>query len=101
MNEIQGAFYILHGGDFRQMIGLPKCMEEIHRLIHFLHQMIKLLRCQGLGAITEGFFRIVVDLDHETVSSGCDRCHSERLDHETDPGCVARVDDDRKVSFLL
>lgn len=66
-----GPFYILHGGDFRQMIGLPKCMEEIHRLIHFLHQMIKLLRCQGLGAITEGFFRIVVDLDHETVSSGC------------------------------
>ena len=73
MNEIQGAFYILHGGDFRQMIGLPKCMEEIHRLIHFLHQMIKHLRCQGLGTVAEGFLRIVVDLDHETVSSGCDR----------------------------
>ena len=76
-------------------------LKEIRSFIDFFHQMVEHFRRQGLGTVAEGFLRVIVDLDHETVGSGCDSCHGKRLHHEADACRMARVDDDRKMGLFL
>ena len=76
-------------------------MEEICSFIDFFHQMVEHFWRQGLGTVAEGLLRVIVDLDHETIGSGCDSCHGKRLHHEADACRMARVDDDRKMGLFL
>ena len=74
---------------------------KFHRFLNLFHQLIKRLRRQGLGAVAEGLFRIIVNLDHQAVGAGRDGCEGERLHHEADAGRVARVNDDGEMGLLL
>ena len=80
---------------------LTERVEEIRSFVDFFHQMVEHFRRQGLGTVAEGFLRVIVDLDHETVGSGCDSCHGKRLHHEADACRMARVDDDREMGLFL
>ena len=37
--------------------------------LHFFHDGFKLFGIQGLGPVTQGFFRVVMDLNHQPVSA--------------------------------
>lgn len=55
-------------GGFNGMLG--KLPEKLHGAIDLLHQRVKHFRRQGLSAVAERFFRIVVDFDDQAVGSG-------------------------------
>ena len=55
-------------------VSLGQDPEKIYRTIDLYHQAVEHFRSEGLGSVTKCLFRIIVNLDHKTIGTGCNRC---------------------------
>src|SRR5574344_856993 len=93
------SYFILHTSYF---ILLSQCA-ILHRRIlskHF-HKIVELRRRKRLLTVTQCLLRIVVHFDDKAVRSHRNRRFCKCRHHPAQTACMAWVDDDRKMRFLL
>src|SRR5574344_1627473 len=93
------SYFILHTSYF---ILLSQCA-ILHRRIlskHF-HKIVELHRRKRLLTVTQCLLRLVVHFDDKAVRSHRNRRFCKCRHHPAQTACMAWVDDDRKMRFLL
>ncbi len=76
-------------------------MEDGGDLAHFTGEGDEFLGEQGLHAVGEGFVRLMMNLDEQTIGSYSDSCAGEWQDFVAIDGNVAGIDKDGKMATLF
>ena len=76
-------------------------LHELRQLRHAAHQIVVILRRQGLRAVGKGLGRVRVHFHDQAVRAAGDGSEGHRLDEAPFAGAVARVHDNRQVRKVL
>src|SRR5947199_4703920 len=80
---------------------LHVAVKDRSNLAYFRHQLIKLVREDGLGAIGKRMIRIVVDLYQQAVSAHSNRSARKRNNFVAFAGTMAGINHNRKMAEPL